>query len=221
MRAKGLCKTAAVTGVVLFLSLGQVSAGILATDDNAMPGWRETKHFDTANIYGVTYYAADIDFAVYDKGDFFKSFDIEPNADHYVYAYQITKVYDGFFGPGTGYVTRFSVGLSGENEQPANPNFVGPGLVAPSSLDFAPPTPPYNTVGWNFSSGVYAIPSQDSTVLYFSSPFAPEWDNAAVTGAYGLGDSQTMPSPTPEPATLTICILGAAGLLLQRRRRQA
>jgi hypothetical protein len=54
---------------------------------------------------------------------------------------------------------------------------------------------------------------QTSDVLFFASPFAPEWDSATAGGQYRK--SMTLPSPTPEPATLSLLL---AGFLLAGRR---
>jgi len=138
---------------------------------------------------------------------------------HYVYAYQIDAVRDGVFGVGTGYVSRFSVGITGIDGQPTNIGDVaGTSVVAPSNAAFAPPSGVINTAGWDFNTGVYA--GQSSTVLYFTSPFEPEWDNASVSGAYSFGDTQQMPSPTPEPVTLTMLVGGALMLVARRRRNR-
>ena len=205
-------------GLVAMAVASQASAVLpgLASDPNGMPGWQGTKSFDTANLYGVNYYAADIDYCVYDPGQFVESFfDVTVDPSLYVYAYQVTSVTDGTFGAGTGYVTRFSVGLTGGDAQACGLGYVPLSGAFPSSIAFAPAVAPFNTVGWNYAPGIYA--GSTSAVMFYCSPFGPEWDNASITGAYGLGDSQLMPSPTPEPATLVVLAAGSA--LLFRRKR--
>jgi len=63
MKTRGI-----TTGVMLAMCLalaGQATAGILATDVNAIPGWQGMRTFDTVHMFGATYYAADVEYAVY------------------------------------------------------------------------------------------------------------------------------------------------------------
>lgn len=202
-------------GLTIVALIGAAQAGILASDANALGTWQGTKTFDTADTFGVSYFVAEIDYAVYAPGNFAASFTpqtgAEPAVSDYVYAYQIVSVADGTTG--SGHVERLSVGLNDGNEQP---NVIGylptdPAEVAPSDASFAP-----NTAGWNFlNPNVHT--GDASMVLYFSSPFGPEWDTATASGTFSTFDTKLMPSPTPEPATVLLLSIGA-GALLRRRR---
>jgi len=203
-----------LAGVLTFAALvGAAHGGVLATDGNAMADWQGTRAFDTGDLFGITVFTADIDYAVYAPGTFSLTpqAGAVPEADEYVYAYQIVDVADGVMG--TAHVERYSVGLNGGNEQPGVIGYVevppGDGDVNPSNSAFG-----YLTAGWDFNTGVYE--DEISPVLYFSSPFGPEWDTASVTGTMSAGDTKLMPSPAPEPGTIALLAVGAAALLRRR-----
>lgn len=198
---------------VLLLVTSGAAGGVLASDPNGMSAWQGTQTFDTANIYGVTYYTADVDYCVYGPGQFTESFQpdpaCEPDSGHYVYAYQIVEITSDY----SGYVNRLSIGLNDGNEEGYCISYIpGSGSVDPSNSAFAP-----FTAGWDISAGVYV--GDTSSVLYFASPYGPEWDTSSVTGYMSTGDTQYMPSPTPEPGTLVLFAVGLAALSGARRKR--
>jgi len=199
--------------VVVLLLNGSAAGGVLAGDPNGMGGeWQGTRIFDTANFYGTTYYTADIDYCVYQPGQFTETFTPdtghEPDPTHYVYAYQIADVTSSYGG----YVNRFSVGLNGGDEEEAGIWYLpASGNVDPSNSSFAP-----FTAGWDFNPSVYV--GDTSSVLYFSSPYGPEWDTSTVTGYFTAGDTQLVPSPLPEPGTLALLCIGFVAVLRARRK---
>ena len=213
-----MTRVATVAGgmfVVAMLLASNAAGGVLAGDPNGIAGWQGTQTFDTVNIYAVTYYTADIDYCVYEPGQFTETFTPEsghePDSSHYVYAYQIVQITSAYGG----YVNRFSVGLNGGDEEEAGIWYIpASGDVDPSNSAFAP-----FTAGWDFDPAVYV--GETSAVLYFSSPFGPELDTASVTGYFSTGDTQMMPSPMPEPGTLALLAVGFAAICGARRRRRA
>jgi hypothetical protein len=207
-----MCK-AISAAVVLTVLLGGGTAGAVAlqSDPNGMPAWQGVQQFRSLmNVLSV-----DIEYCVYEPGKFDDTWGLDPSGGtDYVYAYQVFNDLDPHptqNPPMKGSLSHFSVHLD-DNEQAANIGFVAGTNVDPSNSAFT-----LHTAGWDFVNP--ALDYMDiSDVLYFTSPFGPEWDDGAITGA-GLGDQQDMPSPTPEPTTLTL--LGIAAVFFGARRRKA
>lgn len=206
-------KTAAF-GVVLGL-ISAASGGTIATDINGMAGYQGTETY-SYGFGATTLWTTSVDFSVYEPGQFELSYPAASiPAGHYVYAYQVDDIIAGAYGSSYAYVTRFSVGLTGEDSEVGIIASISTsGDVTPSNSSFAPATPPHDTAGWDFNPRVNA--GETSEVLYFTSPYEPEWDNSTVSGY--LSDTQTVPSPTPEPAT--IGLLAAGAVMITRRKRK-
>ncbi len=202
-----------LAGAVVLLLVCSARGGVLVSDPNGMGGqWQDTVRFQTA--MSVT--TADVDYCVYAPGQFALSFPgwIDPNnsaySTHYVYAYQIFNVSTA---PYYGSVTRFSIGV-GTYDQPDNNSFIDdPSYVNPSAMQLG-----VNTVGWDFNSPELTY-GNVGDILYFSSPFGPATDTATVQGTYGLTDTDWLPSPAPEPATIALLAAGMALLARRRTRR--
>ncbi|HEY4760392.1 MAG TPA: PEP-CTERM sorting domain-containing protein [Thermoguttaceae bacterium] len=179
---------------------------LIASDSNAMPGWHSTLQTSgSTQVSPYKYLYVDIDYAVYDKGQFNLSF---PGKDpsggtQYVYAYQLFNKPNP---PSTDLgINIFTVGLDG-NESPANimeidnPN---PPTGKTSSPAFVG-TPP-TSAKWSYSPANKVSPSARSKILLFTSKFGPEWDFANLTGWSGSTtplNTYYLPSPVPEPGTL-------------------
>jgi hypothetical protein len=178
----------------------------------------------------------DVEYAVFNPINFQNAF---PGADtpnggvaagEVVYAYQVIDN-----GAKTAGITQFSAGLS-DSGPPANPQHFGDGLdddelvitgdssfVAGTGQDPNQVSPIGDSVPWKFL-GASSINSGASSVLFYTSPFGPTWDNGATTS--GAGQSR-IPAPevgvpvpefVPEPSTFALVPL--AILVLAWRRRQ-
>jgi hypothetical protein len=211
----GAISVAAALGVLLVAGTGTAYGNAVVTlqsDPNGMPAWQGVQQFRSLmNVLSV-----DVEYCVYQPGSFDDSFGLDPSGGtEYVYAYQIFN--DLVPHPTTmnppmqGSLSHFSIHLM-NNEEAADIGFVAGPNVDPSNSAFT-----QNTAGWDFVNPALNY-MQVSDVLYFTSPFSPEWDDGAVGGA-GLGDQQDMPSPTPEPTTLMV--LGIAAVFFGARRRKA
>lgn len=200
-----MCRASAVVVIAAVLAgfaAGDVRAGILATDGNGLVAWRGTAAMEHL-IYGPSV-AMDVDYSVYAPGDFAVSFGFEPGAGDYVYAYQIVD------NPGN-YAVQLSLHLD-DDEDANNISYIGA-----SAYGFDPNVARFAdfTALWHFNPVLPA--DTDSTILYFTSPWGPEWDNAALTGNDFFSDMvNVLPSPTPEPGTLIV--LAAGGILMIGRR---
>lgn len=111
---------------------------------------------------------------------------------------------------------------------PVAPSFipvVTPGVENPLSNNTTPAFPgegPFNgdSAKWDFAGQLQV--GEMSTILFFSSPRRPEFDNGeakvGVTAGHGL-----FPSPVPEPSSWLLLAFGAGGLggWLARKRVRA
>ena len=195
----------------LLLAAGTAAGGVLLNE--GMPAWRGTETYDTANMFPgcPSWWTADVDHTVYEPGTF--SFSVDPGhrpkGSHYVYAYQIVDV----SSTTTGYVTQLSVGLNMDGGATECIWYVqsDPGDVDPATCDLAP-----FTARWTFDPELAV--GQVSSVMYFSSPYAP-WEDSSTVSGYMGADTQYVPSPyIPEPGTLGLLALGIVALFRSRRR---
>ena len=143
--------------------------------------------------------------------------------NHYFYAYQVFNNNGEHPWPYSGErdnVRWVTVGLTTDT-QAGNPGHI---QTDPTQQD-----PLYQYVSaagtysakWRFGSATGDDPpplmyGSIGDVLYFSSPFGPAWMTATLQGFQS--DTQLLPSPMPEPATLTILVVGFGGAWLMRRR---
>jgi hypothetical protein len=213
-----LCLQKIIPGVIggaLLVSSSTAYAGILATDPNSIAAFRGTTNF-TATVVPFAFHAA-VDHGVYAPGTFNTTFGAgaDPsNGAHFVYAYQVFNT-----GATNEQLPDFlSVGFNG-NQNPANiqflPNAFGNFGIDPTNVTFVPAGPPFTSATW---SRTQWLPSTTaSEILLFTSPNGPGNFNSSVK-AGPLVDEQLMPSPIPEPGTISALAV-AAGAMLARRRR--
>ena len=213
---------AGVAALVLCLA-SFAQAAPLATDPNAMLGWKGTQPY-SATVFTFTL-KANVEYAVYAPGNFNLSF---PSQDpsggtQYVYAYEIFNDQGGNRS-----ILNFTVGFSGGNELPAGIGHTSVGLtgspIAPSSSLFIPAGTPKASAKWDFSASSPLFTSgvgKKSNILFYTSPYGPELDWGTLQGSAGVGQQQLLPSPVPEPASLLLAAIAAGSVMLFRvvRRR--
>lgn len=211
-----------VIATLVLLVSSVALAAPLPTDPNAMVGWKGTQAYLHTPIAGVTL-KANVEYAVYAPGFFNLSFPAtDPSGGaHYVYAYEIFNDQGGNRS-----ILNFTVGFSGGNELPANIGHTALTLsgtpIAPTSSSFIPAGTPKTSAKWDFSpSTVFpAGTGRKSNILYYTSPYGPEWDNGSLQGSSGTANTQLLPSPAPEPATWILGLTGMAALMLFRFARR-
>jgi len=205
-----------VVSVSLALAIAfPASAGMLAGNEDAMPGWTGSTDFDfdglpkeDTNLEGY------VDFAVFGPENVPSFGDYEPTEGELVYAYQV-------FAEGTDDVSAFVLTLNGVADNIGSSS--DSGLVSPSAAAFIPTGEPGGSAQWDFNSPGIS-PGQSSYLLLFSSPQLPE--NFAGLTIDGGTNAMVIPVPTPgsksipEPSTLTMMVCGliAAGCIGRRNR---
>jgi len=203
---------------------GVAAAGPLALETDGttgLPGWHGTQ--TTWN--SALKVQATIEYAVYAPGMFDQSVllgnpvDISLDSD-YVYAYEVSAA------------TAPLVFLSISTVPGAIPmSYVGTGHVdnwTSPNLGQAPNAEIFNAgvsvvnARWTFNSPLLPDTTGFSNILFFTSPFGPQWNNASISAGGIQINTTTLPSPVPEPATLTLAAIALVFLLaVGRRRRQA
>ena len=187
------------------------------------------------------WWAADVEYCVYAPADFagdsfaesWPAFTDPSGGEHFIYAYQIFNdlgidpEYPDYpvipppsflFSKEQEHVTTLTVGINGGDEEAANDGcLAGTGDKGPTLDEINP-----SSVLWEFIGGVGGADQinygEIGDVILFSSPYGPEWDSATLSGE--VPDTEELPSPTPEPATVGLLAVGAT-LFWNLRRRKA
>lgn len=220
---------------------------------NAIPGSSGTVQLvnvDIANTPtppGPAGYYGDIEYAVFTAPNFAIAFPGEDNstggvaAGEFVYAYQVYNA--GFRGD----IVQFSAGLA-DIGPPIAPNHHGDGIddaesvnlgdqdfiagtgQAPSSSSVTPSSlygaASGSSVRFNFAGPVASRlnSGEASAVLFYTSPWAPRWENGSTTT--GQGQSR-IPGPEegrlqpfiPEPSSLLLALVAIAAASTRRSGR--
>ena len=220
--------TAGLTAILVLIAAQGALAG-LATDTNAFVDgdafqWHGGVSFQNTPVFPQLDVL--VEYAVYERDQFDISYPTNTLAaatgTQYVYAYQIFNDLDPHAGwpVHTGnedYVQPFSVGLNDGDEDAANAGYVaGTGTVAPLSSNLTSAS-----AAWTFfvfrGAGSRILYGDYSTVLYYTSPFAPEWDHSTVQGTNAVTLYDSLPSPLPEPSTLLLLTAGFAAVCRRKR----
>ena len=177
------------------------SAGLIVTDPSATTGTVD---------YSVSGKTATVHFAVFSPGDF-TGVDASQG---YVYAYQVENTstsgaisaFSIYMQPGSGAA---AYGSDADTDGVVEPYQMIPGVDSESMKVIFDEADGYS----------FLLPGQKSYVALFTSPYSYEYVSSSVMNS-GLGDTvnNAMPSPIPEPATISF--LGLAGLALIRKNRK-
>lgn len=209
--------------VGLLLAASASGSIVLSSDTNAMPGWHGSVLFTNVDPVYYPQLAVSVDYAVYAPTMFNQSF---PGQDptggtEYIYAYRVLNnltphpgwpIWQG----NEDYVSKFSVGRSLVFDDQANYRgyIVGTGQ-APSTSSL-----PVGSAGWTYRASSNPLNyGSVSAVLYYASPFGPEWNDGTVQGINAITLPLTLPSATPEPGSLSLLALGMGISRLVRAKR--
>jgi len=153
-------------------------------------------------------WTADVDYAVYAPTKYPGSH--PDSSSKYIYAYQVFN--DSGSTDTLASLTISLLAGAGAANPDDDSTYAVLGGVAPllSRLAGSPAT----SVQWV----VDVDAGEHSTVLLFSSPYTYTFAAATLADG-GVGDTRTLPTPLPEPATISLLVIGAAALVRRGRVR--
>jgi hypothetical protein len=204
---------------VLFLSLTAAAlAGPLPLDPAGISWAQGSKIISSAKI------TATVEYSVYAPGQFSSSLALGNPADpslgaDYVYAYEVFSSSVPFKDLTIATVSG-SIPLAYAGTNHVDNVFAPNGGTAPTAEIFNVAISPSRIINakWTFSTAIDAG-TGFSNILFFTSPYSPQFNTASISGGGTNLASSTLPSPIPEPATVTLAAVAAACLLAARRFR--
>jgi hypothetical protein len=203
------CLSAILAAIFLAAGLPSVANATLADDSNAIIS-------DSVSISRTTNpkFFAHIDYAVYSPGEYPGSLTFP--ADKYVYCYQLFNV-----STSTSNIMSLDINIDPDasvdstNYDTASLSGIAGG-INPAVYIYS-----RDQVQYGFTSRNLVTVNQHSSVLIFTSAFAP--DSIMGTGFLGTTTAGNftiqLPVPTPEPASLLLLALASPVLLNARRRK--
>ncbi len=202
--------TGALCALIVGLAACGAQAGILAGDPDAMSGWAGS----VKDIYSHTSetFAVELDYAVFAPGDYGAG---DPSGgEDYVYAYQAYNLSESNVA-----VSSLSVGTApgaiinsaGKDSTSTHGKSGGKDPV------FYQHDPDAASTTWSFS-GTGFVKDTWSSVLLVTSPMGPTLDEASVIDGGNSLNFDDVPTPLPEPASMTLLALGAVAVVTRRRR---
>lgn len=205
-------------GFAVLLLAGIAAAGPLPTDPNAIPGWQGSKVLTSAKI------TATVEYAVYAPGDFDTSLaldtPVDPSLDSdYVYAYEVfagaLPVKDLTVQTTLGAIPMSYVGTNHIDHYSFNPELG----TAPNNWFFNTGTNPTRVTNAKWTSSLGIPSGGHSDILFFTSPFPPQFLTSSISGGGTNIATSTLPSPIPEPTTAALSVIAAVCLFAARRLR--
>lgn len=209
VRVMAMCAVCA-----LALSYGSTAArgALLADNASAMSDWKGT--LTTDYLSGTDQLKVLIDYAVFQPGQY--PGDATNKTTEFIYAYQAFNQ-----TVSTVALTSLSVGLEAGSLAHGIGDDVSagqPGVAGGISPDISVVGSSSARWGFGWIGGNEVASDQASTVLVFSSPNGPAWDTATMMNGGVPTPVGMLPSPIPEPTTMSLLAIG--GLALIRRRRK-
>jgi len=206
-----------LVAVALLLGGARTLRAGLMDDPWALAAWKGVMTFQAHRDDPDVTLDVDVEFAVFAPGAYENSGTDPSGGTEYVYAYQVFNDRAGDTP-----VSSFTVGL----DPASDPDDIGSdsgsgtaGGTAPSAKAFSG-SPPSSAVWYFFNNTIDPPPANEySEVLIFTSPNAPRWTPSSLLDS-GLSDTQDLPSPVPEPATLGLLAGGAALAFVLRKKRR-
>jgi hypothetical protein len=200
--------------LILVTAAATANAGLLATDSTYEHGvahlapaldWDEPPD----GIIDDWPYVADLEYAVYKDSAPSLGLSGPSYAGKYIYAYQLFNLSNGITDDGMPLVS-LNVGVYGSQDMVEQVGYVPDSSAVAPLAPYGTWSPGAQSVMWYFGEflGDGVQPGEHSTIVYFVSPNRPGTDNATVTGVYPDTVGGVL-SPTPEPATGVLMIIGA------------
>ncbi len=195
-------KVFGISLMVLVLAVSSAQAGVLNGHAGAYQHWTGSTPFDNGS--GLAGY---VEYCVFEPGQFSDSGYTVPAGQQFVYAYQV-------FSTDTDWISSFAMAVQNAANTPGTTADMS-GVSATGAIINAG-----NEVRWTFADQGINL-GQNSVGLLFSSPNAPELLFGTIVDGGGFAYAYPLPAPSafiPEPATMSLLVLGGMAMLRRRRR---